>query len=190
MSFLICKAEDLVRKFSRNWIVVAIAIGLLVLGLIVGTIVASKDCTCWWCKGRLACLKIVLTKGFFAVFFRFLLNLLLLFAVLCLLSFSKAANYVKFLILFVVGLFVGSCFKIALLNFGFAGLLAALLVFGVVALLVLVAVVLSYLNTFCYKAFSVSDVLKINLSTVIVLAVGLVYVVVATFLIVRMLVVA
>lgn len=190
MGFCICKIEEIVSKLKRCWPANLVAALLFVAGLVVGLIVSSKSCTCWWCQGRLACIKIVMFKGFFAVFFRFLTNFSLLFLLLCLLSATAFTNYLKLAICFVVGLFVATYAKLLVGWYAFCGLLCALLIFVVLGVLCWIGVILSF-DAFGLqgKSYNLSDVVRANFIALTIFVAAIVYVMVVTFLVVRLFVV-
>ena len=191
MGFLFSKIEDILCKLRRNWGAVIVAVALMALGLVVGMVSVAKDCTCWWCQARTACIKIVLFKGFFAVFFRFLLNLSLLAVLIIALSWSSVTNYFKMLLCFVVGLFVGSYLRLFFILYSISGLLSGVLLFLLLGLLCLVAIVLSFIDGCQYtKVFSLADLIKVNVAPMYILAVSLGLVVAINFLVVRLLVIS
>lgn len=191
MGFLICKIEEIVAKIERNRAVSILFAMLFAIGVTIGLIISRKNCSCWWCQGRIVCIKTVLFKGFFAVFFRFLLNLLLNFAILCLLSLNCVTNYLKLVAGLAIGVFVGAYIKLAVGLYGMGGLICSLLLFLVLGLICLLATFISFNDT-CRQvdAFTFAEVFGCNLPAIQILLVGFVYALIATFVIVRLFVVA
>ncbi len=185
MSFLFSGVNEIICKIRRRFGVFVVVVGLLICGIVVGLAISKKDCTCWWCQGRITCIKFVQFKGFFTVFFRFFLNLLILFVLLCLTSLNCVTNYLKTLFAFFIGLFVGSYFALLVGMYSFAGVLCGVFVFALLGVGCCIAVVVSFINAENRCSPSLKDVVRLNLQSLYLILATFVCVLVALFLVVR-----
>ena len=190
MSFLLSCWEYLFDKFRRNRTIALVVGVLFAVGLLVGMIVAKKNCACWWCQGRYQCIKIVVSKGFFAIFGRFLLNLVVLVALLGVLSVSRATNFAKLGSCLIVGIFVGSYVELLLASYSFWGVLCSVLLYLCLGLICCIAVMVSFCNfRDCCGVYTFVDIVRLNLPSICLLLIGLFVTTLAGFVLARFFVV-
>ena len=190
MSFLFSIFSDIKDKFCRNrWIVWLVFIAFTV-GILIGVIVANKNCQCWWCKGRYACIKVVVAKGLISIFVRFLLNLCLFVAFLWLFSIDRVSNYIKLLLCFSAGVYFGSYAELLILSYGLWGVLTAVVPYLLLGVSCCVSVVVSMSNCSCWNGpYSFVDIARSNLMPVLLLTFALVVSTLVCFVLTKLFVV-
>lgn len=161
---------------NRRLILIIFA-AVLAVGMILGIVLA--------CNGATDCSEqavdnntyvVIIVKGNFgSVFFRLFLYTLLIALCCCLCSIMHIINYVKFVLAFICGVYLGTYIVLAISCFGFVGIMIVLLFFVPEQLINALAFFVSYCDTeenLC-RDFSISDIWQSNINALIIIAAAL-----------------
>ncbi len=183
LNSLLCEIAEAVTNHKKKLILCA---ALFAAGIIVGCVIYGGVMGSWWYYNRYDYVIIVIDRGgFFTVFFRFLLNAVLLAALITVLCFGNFLRFLKYALIFFCGMYLGMYIRIALSVFALRGVFYIVFLFLIEQALNVFGLFLSMCEEISCPSFS--DTLSASRCSYAVLTAGIVLKTLIVFVLLRLL---